>query len=180
MIHSTRLFGYSSRVFDAYIEKLRSGQVLESAEIRSAVEGLTSENVPTETKAAFLTAFARKGETTGEIVAFAECLRSKSIVPPLDPETRRREILDVCGTGGDRLNTINISTTVSIIVAGAGVSVAKHGNRAITSQSGSADVLEELGVLVDASPEEAAASLRNHHFAFFFAPKFHPAFRHMA
>ena len=99
---------------------------------------------------------------------------------PLDAETRAREILDVCGTGGDRLNTFNISTTVALVAAAAGVTVAKHGNRAITSQAGSADVLEALGIPVELTPEQAAASLREHQFAFFFAQKFHPAFRHIA
>jgi anthranilate phosphoribosyltransferase len=87
--------------------------------------------------------------------------------------------VDVCGTGGDRLNTFNISTTVALVVASAGVRVAKHGNRAITSQSGSADVLEELGVRIDLTPVEAAAALRDHGFAFFFAPNYHPAFKHI-
>jgi anthranilate phosphoribosyltransferase len=102
------------------------------------------------------------------------------VSPPLDPKTRSGEILDVCGTGGDRLNTFNISTTVALIASSAGVTVAKHGNRAITSQSGSADVLEALGVRIDLTPDQAAAFLRDHQFAFFFAPKYHPAFKHIA
>jgi anthranilate phosphoribosyltransferase len=85
----------------------------------------------------------------------------------------------VCGTGGDRLNTFNISTTVAIVAAAAGITVAKHGNRAITSQAGSADVLEALGLRIDLSPGEAARCLRERGFAFFFAPKYHPAFQHI-
>jgi anthranilate phosphoribosyltransferase len=115
-----------------------------------------------------------------EITAFARALREKSIPPPLDAETRSREILDVVGTGGDRLSTFNISTTVAILCAAAGVTVAKHGNRAVTSSVGSADVVEELGVRVDSSPVEAAHALREHGFVFFFAPHFHPAFKHIA
>src|SRR6185503_12436657 len=115
-----------------------------------------------------------------EIAAFASALRAKSIQPPLDEITRAREILDVCGTGGDRLGTFNISTTVAIVCAAAGVTVAKHGNRAITSQAGSADVLEALGVRIDLSPADAARSLREHGFAFFFAPVYHQAFKHIA
>src|SRR5207237_7168675 len=111
--------------------------------------------------------------------AFARELRRLSVQPELDAATRNGEILDVCGTGGDRLNTFNISTTVAIIAAAAGVAVAKHGNRAITSQSGSADVLEALGIRTDLDAEQAARSLREHQFAFFFAPKFHPAFKHI-
>lgn len=86
----------------------------------------------------------------------------------------------MCGTGGDRAGTFNVSTCVALICAAAGVPVAKHGNRAVTSQAGSADVLEALGVRIELSPEEAARSLREHGFAFFFAPRFHPAFRHVA
>ena len=104
----------------------------------------------------------------------------RSVPPPLDAETRAREILDVVGTGGDRLGTFNISTTVAILCAAAGVTVAKHGNRAVTSQAGSADVLEALGVRIDLTPVEAARSLRERHFAFFFAPAYHPAFKHIA
>jgi anthranilate phosphoribosyltransferase len=101
-------------------------------------------------------------------------------MPPIDAATRAREILDVCGTGGDQLNTFNISTTVAIICAAAGIAVAKHGNRAITSQAGSADVLEALGIKVDLPPAEAARSLRERNFAFFFAPNYHPTFKHIA
>jgi anthranilate phosphoribosyltransferase len=89
-------------------------------------------------------------------------------------------ILDVCGTGGDRLNTFNISTTVAILCAAAGVCVAKHGNRAITSQSGSADVLEALGIPIVLPPAAAARALKEHRFAFLFAPNYHPAFKHIA
>src|SRR5207245_1345831 len=117
------------------------------------------------------TMLAQKGETVEEITAFARTLREKAVQPPITPAWREGvEILDVCGTGGDRLNTFNISTTVSLVCAAAGVAVAKHGNRAITSQAGSADVLEALGIRIDLPPSEAAASLRERNFAFFFAP----------
>ena len=141
---------------------------------------MTDEKIPAAVKADFLAALAQKGETPDEIAAFARALRDKSIPPPLDAETRAREILDVVGTGGDRLGTFNISTTAAILCAAAGVTVAKHGNRAVTSQAGSADVLEALGVRIDLTPAEAARSLREHHFAFFFAPAYHPAFKHIA
>ncbi len=153
---------------------------LTDEQVAAAVAQLVDESVPAELKADFLCQLARKIETPAEIAAFARELRDKSIAPPLDAETRARPILDVCGTGGDRLNTFNISTTVAFICAAAGVTVAKHGNRAVTSQAGSADVLETLGVRVELSPEEAAQSLRTHHFAFFFAPHFHPTFRHIS
>jgi anthranilate phosphoribosyltransferase len=161
-------------------EQLAQAESLTAEQVAAAVAQLIDEQTSAETKADFLTALAHKRETTEEIAAFARELRDKSVKPPLDPETRNREILDVCGTGGDRLNTFNISTTVALVCAAAGVTVAKHGNRAITSQAGSADVLEALGIPIDLSPEQAAAALRDHQFAFFFAPKYHPAFKHIA
>ena len=159
---------------------LAAGKILSEEQIRAAVEQLVDENVPAATKAEFLSRLAAKGETVAEISAFARALRDKSITPPLTAETRAGEILDVCGTGGDQLNTFNISTTVAILCAAGGIAVAKHGNRAVTSKSGSADVLEALGIRVDYSPAEAAQALHEHHFAFFFAPNFHPAFKHIA
>jgi anthranilate phosphoribosyltransferase len=160
-------------------ESLTQSQALTAEQIAIAVTQLVDERIAAELKADFLTVLARKGETTGEIAAFARELLARSIPAPLDDETRAREILDVCGTGGDHLNTFNISTTVALVAAAGGVTVAKHGNRAITSQSGSADVLEALGIPIELTPEEAARSLKTNGFAFFFAPKFHPAFKHI-
>ena len=160
--------------------ELAARRHLSEDQIHSAVGQLTDGDVPAATKADFLCQLALKGETVEEIAAFARALRARSIEPPLDPAWREtHEILDVCGTGGDRLNTFNISTTVAFICAAAGIAVAKHGNRAITSQAGSADVLEALGVRIDLPPAEAARSLRERHFAFFFAPNYHPAFKHI-
>ena len=160
-------------------QQLGAARSLNDEEVRQAVEQLADEKISTVVKADFLTALAKKGETTGEIAAFARALRDKSISPPLDAETRTREILDVVGTGGDRLSTFNISTTVALVAAAAGVLVAKHGNRASTSPIGSADVMEALGIPFDLGPENAVRSLRRHNFAYFFAPKYHPAFRHI-
>ncbi|HEY1171484.1 MAG TPA: anthranilate phosphoribosyltransferase [Verrucomicrobiae bacterium] len=160
-------------------EQLKSGQGLTPDQVSSAVAWLTAESVTPEAKAEFLTALAKKGETVDEIAAFAREMRELSLKPPLDALLRNGEIIDVCGTGGDRLNTFNISTSVAILVAAAGVPMAKHGNRAITSKSGSADVLEALGIPVDNTPEQAAALLKEHNFAFFLATRFHPAFKHI-
>ncbi len=171
---------YSRRVLKSLLQGLRNGVELTSEQVKSAVHSLKDEAVPVEDKAEFLVALSSKGESPGEIASFATELRELSVQPPLDIETRAREILDVCGTGGDKLNTFNISTTVAIVSAAAGVTVAKHGNRAITSQSGSADVLEELGVPVNLSPEQSAKALREQGFAFFFAQAYHPAFKHIA
>ena len=162
------------------IAELTASRHLSDEQVHSAVEQIIDENVPAALKADFLCHLALKGETVHEIAAFARALRDKAVQPPLDPAWRNaHEILDVCGTGGDRLNTFNISTTVAIICAAAGVPVAKHGNRAITSQAGSADVLEALGIKIDLPPAEAARSLRERNFAFFFAPTYHPAFKHI-
>jgi anthranilate phosphoribosyltransferase len=166
-------------VLEKLTQQLGAAQSLNDGEVRHAVEQLTDEKVPVAVKAGFLTALAKKGETTGEITAFARTLRDKSISPPIDDESRTHEILDVVGTGGDRLSTFNISTTVALVAAAAGVLVAKHGNRASTSPIGSADVMEALGIPFDLGPEDAVRSLRRHNFAYFFAPKYHPAFRHI-
>lgn len=167
-------------MLDNLIQQLGALQSLTAAQIAEAVNALTTESVSVESKAAFLTVLATKGEVAEEIAAFAHELRARSIQPPIDAATRAGEILDVCGTGGDHLGTFNISTTVAIVCAAAGVAVAKHGNRAITSKSGSADVLEALGIRVDLSPADAATALRDFGFAFFFAPNYHPAFKHIA
>ncbi len=161
-------------------QQLGAAQSLDDEQVRQAVEQLTDEKITAASKADFLIALAQKGETPGEIAAFARALREKSVLLPLAPGIRAREILDVVGTGGDRLGTFNISTATAILCAAAGVTVAKHGNRAATSQAGSADVLEALGVRIDLTPVEAARSLHEHHFAFLFAPNYHPAFKHIA
>jgi anthranilate phosphoribosyltransferase len=168
-------------VLEKLARQLAASRSLTDEQVREAVEQLADEKVSAVVKADFLTALARKGETPNEIAAFVRALRDKSITLPLDSAWRdAREILDVVGTGGDRLGTFNISTAAALICAAAGVSVAKHGNRAVTSQAGSADVLEALGVRIDLTPVEAARSLRERNFAFFFAPAYHPAFKHIA
>ncbi len=160
--------------------ELAASRPLSDDQIRLAVAQIVDENVSAALKADFLCHLALKGETVDEIVAFATALRERCVKLPLDAETRARRIVDVCGTGGDRLNTFNISTTVAVLCAAAGVAVAKHGNRAITSQAGSGDVLEALGVRINLPPAEAARSLRERNFAFLFAPNYHPAFKYIA
>jgi len=123
--------------------------------------------------AALLVALRMRGETVDELTGFAIAMRDR--VLHVDAPSRA---IDVVGTGGDRSGTFNISTTSAIVVAAAGVPVAKHGNRAITSRSGSADVLEALGVRTDHDAASAAVALREIGFAFLFAPAFHPAMKH--
>jgi anthranilate phosphoribosyltransferase len=168
-------------VLETLIKQLAAAQSLDEAQVHAAVELLADEKISPASKAEFLITLAQKGETPGEIAAFARALCEKSVPLPIENDWRHsREILDIVGTGGDRLGTFNISTTSAIVCAAAGVAVAKHGNRAVTSQAGSADVLEALGIRIDLTPEEAARSLREKNFAFFFAPNFHPAFKHIA
>ena len=168
-------------MLETLIKQLAAAQSLAEAQVHAAVELLADEKIPAASKAEFLIALAQKGETPGEIAAFARALCEKSVPLPIENDWRHsREILDIVGTGGDRLGTFNISTTSAIVCAAAGVAVAKHGNRAVTSQAGSADVLEALGIRIDLTPEAAARSLREKNFAFFFAPNFHPAFKHIA
>jgi anthranilate phosphoribosyltransferase len=121
---------------------------------------------------AFLTALRIKGETVEEITGAASVMRAKAtrIKAPAD-------VVDTCGTGGDMSNTFNISTTAAIIVAAAGAPVAKHGNRSVSSSSGSADVLEELGVKIDLAPDKVESCLAETNFGFLFAPLFHPAMK---
>jgi anthranilate phosphoribosyltransferase len=114
-----------------------------------------------------------RGETVDELAGFASAMRDR--VVHVDAPAG---VVDTCGTGGDRSGTFNISTTAAIVVAAAGVPVAKHGNRAVTSRSGSADVLEALGVPTDLDAAGAASALRTLGFAFLFAPGFHPAMKH--
>ena len=166
-------------MLDQLTTHVAAGRSLTEEQARAAVDCLADEHIPPPAKAQFLTDLARKGETPDEIATFARALRARCVPVPLDAATRGREILDVVGTGGDHLTTFNISTTVALLAAAAGVTVAKHGNRASTSMVGSADVMEALGIPHDQGPEEAARSLAVHGFAFFFAPKYHPAFKHI-
>lgn len=159
--------------------RLQQGETLAKDQIGGAVAALTDEGIPAEVKADFLAALATKGETPQEIAGFAHELRARAVRVPLDDDCRANVILDVVGTGGDRLGLINLSTAAALIAAAGGVRVAKHGNRAITSKTGSADVLEALGIPVDLAPAEAARRLAAHGFVFLFAPRYHPSFKHI-
>ena len=126
--------------------------------------------------AALLGALAGRGETAGEIAGFALAMREAATTLPLT-EAERAELVDTCGTGGDASGSFNISTAAALVAAAAGAKVAKHGNRAITSKCGSADVLEALGIPVGLAPEAAAEALRRHGFCFLLAPSHHPAMK---
>jgi anthranilate phosphoribosyltransferase len=125
--------------------------------------------------AAFVTALRIKGETVDEIAGLANVMRDKAIPVKVTPP-----VIDTCGTGGDNCSSINISTAAAFVAAGAGLKVAKHGNRAMTSKCGSADVLEALGVKIDLGAEAVAECLEKVGIGFMFAPVFHPAMKHAA
>src|SRR5262245_17139518 len=139
--------------------------------IHTAFQQLTAGTFDEAEAAAFLVALRMKGETGREIAAAATVLRERMICLPIG----RRPVLDTCGTGGDGSGTFNVSTAAALVVAAAGVAVVKHGNRSVSSRSGSADVLMALGVPVEAGPQWASRCLEEIGIAFCFAPQFHPA-----
>jgi anthranilate phosphoribosyltransferase len=160
--------------------KLAAGGDLFRDESLRAVAALLDEAVDGETKARFLTALARKGETAEEIAAFAVELRARAVNPQIDPSKFGGVVLDVVGTGGDMAHTFNISSCTMFVAAAAGVTVAKHGNRAVTSKCGSADVLSALGAKIELSPEAARRCLETTGVTFFLATLYHPAFKAIA
>ena len=160
--------------------KLATGGDLERDEVAVAVHALLDDTVADAAKAAFLVALARKGETAAKIAAFALELRDRAVDPQLDHARFGGVLLDVVGTGADLAHTFNISTCVIFIAAAAGVAVAKHGNRAITSRCGSADVLAALGANIELDPPAARRCLEQTGLTFYFAPHYHPAFKKIA
>jgi len=159
-----------------YIKKVSERQDLTAAEMAEAMEIMMTGKSNDAQIAAFLTALKMKGETVEEISAAAKVMREKAHHLPVDREI----ILDTCGTGGDYAGTFNISTAVSVVAAACGVTVAKHGNRALTSKSGSADVLKALGVNVDAAHEIIKASIEKIGLGFLYAPGCHMAMKYAA
>jgi anthranilate phosphoribosyltransferase len=153
------------------------GRSLTEEEAECAMRVLLAGGSKPVLTAAFLTALRMKGETVEELTGFARAMRDASTPLPIDPAIR--PLLDTCGTGGGGKGTFNISTVTAIVVAGAGVRVAKHGNRSISSQCGSADLLEAMGVRTHATPEIVAAAIRDAGIGFLFAPAFHSAMQHV-
>ncbi len=151
---------------------------LAPAQVAQAAAALADTVEDDEAKAEFLAALARKGETAAEVAAFALEFRARALNPGVEPWAGRA--IDVVGTGGDHAGGFNVSSLVVLLLASAGVTVMKHGNRGITSKCGSADLLAGLGVQLDAPPEKLRRALDELGFAFFFAPAWHPAFKHIA
>ncbi len=157
------------------IATLVSGRSLSMDEATSVMEEIMEGKVTPAQFGAFVTALRLKGETVEEIAGLARVMRSRAIrVMTTDP------VIDIVGTGGDGLNTFNISTAAAFVAAGAGLKVAKHGNRAASSQCGSADVLEALGVRLDLTAEQVQRCLEEVGIGFMFAPAFHPAMKYAA
>jgi anthranilate phosphoribosyltransferase len=157
------------------IQRSMSGGDLSYAESREVFEAIMSGQTTPAQIAGFLVALHMKGETIDEITGAAEVMREKALrITPANP----RYLVDTCGTGGDRSGTFNISTAAAFVAAGAGASVAKHGNRSVSSRSGSADVLEALGVDVSVAPDVMKACLDDIGICFMFAPTMHTAMRH--
>jgi anthranilate phosphoribosyltransferase len=158
------------------LDKVIAGQSLTFTEAYTVMYSIMSGNENNSKIASLLTALKIKGETSEEVAGFVKAMREKVI----NIKCENERVIDVCGTGGDGSGTFNISTAVSFVVAGAGVNVAKHGNRSISSKSGSSDVLHELGVDVQLNPELSERALNEIGIAFLFAPLYHPAMKHVA
>jgi anthranilate phosphoribosyltransferase len=152
------------------------GVTLTRGESNAALRAMLTDEADDEDIAALLTAIAKRGETVAELTGFAEAMRLLSVPVPLTAEERSR-LVDTCGTGGDGKGTFNISTASALVAAAAGAKIAKHGNRAVTSRCGSADVLEALGVAVALPVEQAAECLRATGFTFLYAPLLHPSLK---
>ncbi|GAW90992.1 bifunctional glutamine amidotransferase/anthranilate phosphoribosyltransferase [Calderihabitans maritimus] len=156
------------------LEKLVNGIDLSEEEAQETMERIMEGKATPSQIASFLTALRIKGETVEEITGFARTMRAKAERVEVDISG----LVDTCGTGGDGRNTFNISTTAAFVVAGAGLPVAKHGNRSVSSRCGSADVLESLGVNIDMAPSQVARCLKEVGVGFLFAPRFHGAMKY--
>jgi anthranilate phosphoribosyltransferase len=161
--------------FAALLKRLAAGETLSAKESANAFGAMMTGSISDPRVAAFLTALALRGANIAEISGAARAMRAAMTAVEAPSSA-----IDVCGTGGDGQGTLNVSTAVAFVVAGCGVPVAKHGNRAMSSRTGAADVLEALGVPVTQDAEAARLSLAQNNFVFLFAPAFHPAMKHVA
>jgi anthranilate phosphoribosyltransferase len=163
----------------ALLIELVEGHDLPAAHARAAMSTILSGNATAAQLIAFVVALRAKGETPDELSGLLDAVLDAATLVPLDDDLRSRAV-DIVGTGGDRSHSINVSTMAAIVVAGAGVPVCKHGARAASSQCGAADVLEELGVAIELSPQGVLSCIERVGIGFCLAPKFHPAFRFAA
>jgi len=160
------------------IARVVEGQHLTMEEMTLTMEEITSGQATPAQIASLITALRLKGETVEEITAAARVMRDKAVPIKVARRPDAPVLVDTCGTGGDQIHTFNISTATAFVVAGAGVRVAKHGNRSVSSSCGSADVCEALGINLDLSPEEVARSVDEHGIGFLFAPALHGTMKH--
>jgi anthranilate phosphoribosyltransferase len=160
------------------IKKVEAGTDLSRQEAELAMEEILSGRSDEETIVALLAALRAKGETVGELVGFARAMRRHATSVFADGSRPDELLVDTCGTGGDSSGTFNISTAAAFVAAGAGVRIAKHGNRSISSKCGSADVLESLGVSLDVPPQRVGAAIHEIGIGFLYAPALHTAMRH--
>ncbi|MBL7198907.1 MAG: anthranilate phosphoribosyltransferase [Anaerolineae bacterium] len=156
------------------ISQLLEGQSMSAKQAETVMDEVMTGGATPAQIAGFLVALRAKGETVDEITGCARAMRRAAV--SIRPACAN--VVDTCGTGGDRAGTFNISTTTAFVAAGAGLSVAKHGNRSVSSRSGSADVLEALGVRLDLTPAQVTQAIDEVGIGFLFAPKFHPAMRY--
>jgi anthranilate phosphoribosyltransferase len=163
-------------MIQAVISKLLDGTQLARAEARAVMDEIMRGEATPAQIGGFLIALRAKGETADEITGCAEAMRDHVLAV----RPRRDDLVDTAGTGGDGAHTINISTAAALVAAAAGAAVAKHGNRAVSSACGSADVLEALGFTLELEPQRIAKSIDKLGFGFLFAPSHHPAMRHAA
>jgi anthranilate phosphoribosyltransferase len=159
-----------------FLHKLAASEDLSAVEAREAMLAILNGAASTPQISAFLMGLRMKGETAGELLGFARAMREKTT--RIDACVHPEPLLDTCGTGGGGGSTFNISTVAAFVVAGAGARVAKHGNRSFSTQCGSADILEQLGVEVSQPPERVAQAIREIGIGFLFAPLLHPAMKH--
>jgi anthranilate phosphoribosyltransferase len=159
---------------------LVAGGTLDADATHAAVAEVMSGEAPEALLAAFLTALRLKGETPDELAGAVRAVRDRMAPWIEGPGPSRRPLLDTCGTGGDGANTVNISTAAAIVAAASGVATAKHGNRSASGNSGSAEVLVEMGVEIEATPERLRRCLAELGLTFLYAPRFHPALRYAA
>ena len=161
-------------MFNKHLDKVVSREDLSLAEMEEAMAMVMEGKTTDSQLAGFLVGLRMKGETIDEITGAASVMRNKAA----EVKTESSDLIDSCGTGGDEKGTFNISTTTAIVMAAGGLNVAKHGNRSVSSQSGSADLLEELGVKIDLSPEAAGNCLDEVGISFLFAPHYHQAMKY--
>jgi anthranilate phosphoribosyltransferase len=158
------------------INKVMNGESLDVAEAEEVMAQIMAGEATPAQIGSYLTALRMKGETVPEITGSVRAMRRSAV--PVRPAVSPAELVDTCGTGGDGAGTFNISTTAAFVVAGTGQKVAKHGNRSVSSKSGSADVLLALGVNLELTPEQVAQAIDRVGIGFLFAPKLHPAMKH--